>query len=108
MPDTDLVLCILCIWILWAHYEIIKLKERLNAMKTLDHKYTERMDVLEEMQFTVHEQYFTKTSHLEKYHAEKFADIDRMCDLYRKYTYRVIDLEEDIVKLKLAMNKCRF
>ena len=132
---VSIMVSIMFVWMaVWAHYEIAvwthdeikQLNERYKVMtqrmheqagdiakmetidtmlKALDHKFTERMDTLEEMQFQLHEQHFTKTSEFEKDHEKRFADLDRQCDLYRKVTYHIFELDQEMVKLKHAVNK---
>ena len=130
----SIMVSIMFVWMaLWAHYEIAvwahdeinQLNERCKVMvkrlneqaddlakmetidtmlKALDHTFTERMDTLEEMQQELHE-HFTKTSESEKDHEKRFADLDRQCDLYRKVTYHIFELDQEMVKIKLAVNK---
>ena len=99
--DVSLVLCfIVCVWIytVLKQYEIDTLNQRMAKHETmlnaLDRKYTDQLDELKEELFVQHEEYFTKTQDLTEYNAKKFADIDIQCDLYRKFTYVVIDLQE--------------
>jgi hypothetical protein len=100
----------MCVWIyiaLTKQYENETLKERYTQkmakletiLNALEHNYTDQLDELKEQLFVQHEKYFTKTQELTEYNAKKFADLDRQCDLYCKFTYHVIDLQE---KMKAA------
>jgi hypothetical protein len=62
-------------------------------LKALEHKYTEQLDELKEQLYVQHEEQFTKHNEMTEHNAKKFADLDRQCGLYHKYTYHVIDLQ---------------
>jgi hypothetical protein len=91
----SMTLCItMCLWmictVLRTQYELDTLKER----------YKNPTDSLQEQLHTLHQQLDT----YKEESAVKFADLDRQCDLYRVYTYRVIELKEKMDALQKSLD----
>ena len=96
----SMTLCItMCMWmictVLRTQYEIDTLKERFarihdmhQELETLD--FEVKTDSHQEQIHDLHQRLDT----FEKESREKFAVLERQCDLYRKYTYHVIDLKD--------------
>ena len=81
--------------VLRTQYEIDTLKERFarihdmhQELETLD--FEVKTDSHQEQIHDLHQRLDT----FEKESREKFAVLERQCDLYRKYTYHVIDLKD--------------
>jgi hypothetical protein len=85
----------MCMWmictVLRTQYEIDTLKERFaRSTAQCNEELEVKIDSQQEQLHDLHEE-------LETYKKEssvKFADLERQCDLYRKYTYHVIDLKD--------------